>query len=693
MNLKDESDLLLSGLADFVCPISGALLQNPVLADDGHNYERESIESWFRTCKAFGLAITSPWTRAVMSENLRDNIELKMKIAKAIYDRSSANGLEGVSSIHKLNVVFEKLDELRDILADTLEGWRPPQLVVIGSESSGKSSLLERLVMMPILPTAEGICTRLPIHVRLRYAPKAQAPKLEVYNLVSNRTEEGPYEVPMQSGSVDVRDKMLEVLEKEHGKVEGVSAERIIVLHVHGPHVPNLDVVDMPGLIVSPPAQRDQSRALIDRHVEQHGAYSMFLAMVPAGQRPNTSIAMEVVQAKGLEGRTLGVFTMCDNVASRSLVNVRRLLGDAPDASLGSVTLAPHGWYATMCAPLECKDGESNTARLRRQAAEEEAYFNEQMPAETAARRTTCGALVRGLSGMFLQHVRDGWAPATLQLLAAAKEAAEREDTALGLPALAGSTSEQFDLARKLATETVQLGIDGGYGDIGQACCKEMLEPLKQQIKGLVQGQWTGRAEEAAKAWAKEAAAVLEECRRAAAKWQQWWLEKARGLVVREEVGTGRKLFCVERFPKYVEAVMSKVGAAAANATAGVESAVEEAVARFYDDSSQWARFTTNFVAAQATVSVQRDGDQLVERVMLAFLRAGWAMQEGLTAAAAPAAAEVEDWAEACGEARRALLERMQKVETARAGVLGALGAESAEVRRHLISILQHVQF
>jgi hypothetical protein len=236
-------------------------------------------------------------------------------------------------------------------------------------------------------------------------------------------------------------------------------------------------------------------------------------------------------------------------------------------------------------------------------------------------------------------------------------------------------------LARKLATDTVQLAIDRGYGDIGQACCKEMLEPLKQQIKGLVQGQWTGRAEEAAKVWATEAAAVLEECRLAAAKWQKWWLERARGLVVTEEAGAGRRLFCVERFPKYVEAVMSKVGAAAATATAGVEAAVEEAVARFYDDSSQWARFTTNFVAAQATVSVQRDGDQLVERVMLAFLRAAWAMQEGLTAAAAQAAAEVEDWTEACGEARRALLERMQRVETARAGVLGALGAESVEVR------------
>jgi GTP-binding protein EngB required for normal cell division len=278
-----------------------------------------------------------------MSSNLRDNAELKSRITAAVHKRSFVTGLEGLSSIHQLNAVFAHLDPLRDILAETLDGWRPPQLVVIGPESSGKSSLLERLVMMPIFPTAEGICTRLPIHVRLRNAAQAQAPRLEVYSLVNNRTEEGPFEVPMQSGALDVRDKMREVLEREHGRVEGVSADRIIILHVHGPHVPSLDVVDMPGLIAAPAGLREQTRALIERQVERHGAYSMYLAVVPAGQRPNTSIAMEVVQGKGLEGRTLGVFTKCDELVVQGRAKVKRLLRNDPNAELGGVALAPHG--------------------------------------------------------------------------------------------------------------------------------------------------------------------------------------------------------------------------------------------------------------------------------------------------------------------------------------------------------------
>jgi hypothetical protein len=681
MNPVDDSDLLLSELADYICPVSGELMHDPVIADDGHSYERASIEGWFRACQDRQLQITSPWTRAPMSRNLRDNIDLKRRIAAAVHERSFVTGLEGLSSIHVLNAVFAQLDPLRDILAETLDGWRPPQLVVIGAESSGKSSLLERLVMMPILPTAEGICTRLPIHVRLRNMAQAQAPRLEVYSLVNNRTEEGPFDVPMQSGALDVRDKMQEVLQREHGRVEGVSADRIIILHVHGPHVPSLDVVDMPGLIAAPAGLREQTRALIDRQVERDGACSMYLAVVPAGQRPNTSIAMEVVQSKGLEGRTLGVFTKCDDVSVRGLASLRRLVGEAPDAALGGVALAPHGWYATMCAPLEGGAGESNAARLRRQAAAEEAFFAEHMPEEAAAGRATSGALVQGLSGMFLQHVRTGWAPATLRRLEAALETARREDAALGLPALAGRSAEEVARAQRLAAVAVRANIERVFGEAGQACCREVLEPLKRRLAGLVRSEGAAvRAEEAADAWAAEAGEVLDACREAAGRWREWWVGRARELVVGEGAGAdGRCAFGVERFPAYVEAVLVRGAAAASAAAARAEAAAAEAVARFYDDASPWARFTSDLGAAPATVRVQRDVGQLVERVVVAFLRGGRALREGLAGAAEAAAGEVRDWAEGCGEERRRLADRMERIEAAKAGVVRGLGAASDE--------------
>ena len=64
---------------------------------------------------------------------------------------------------------------------------------------------------------------------------------------------------------------------------------------------------------------------------------------------------------------------------------------------------------------------------------------------------------------------------------------------------------------------------------------------------------------------------------------------------------------------------------------------------------------------------------------MVAFLRGGRAVREGLAGAAEVAAGEVRDWAEGCGEERRRLADRMEQIEAAKAGVVRGLGAGSAE--------------
>jgi hypothetical protein len=206
---------------------------DPVIAGDGRTYDREGITAWFNSCRERGLPLTSPWTRGVIDDTLRPN----EKVLKAISERlrtmknpagrvNLRNMLEGVASIHQLRYVFETLDPLRDVLSAALEGWQPPQLVVIGQESSGKSSVLERLAFMPFFPRDENICTRLPIHVRLRNTEKCHPATLEVFNASTGQREEGPYVIPTEYGAVDVRDKMGDIIMKEHGKSDGVSIDR-----------------------------------------------------------------------------------------------------------------------------------------------------------------------------------------------------------------------------------------------------------------------------------------------------------------------------------------------------------------------------------------------------------------------------------------------------------------------------------
>ena len=65
----------------------------------------------------------------------------------------------------ELGEIFESLDSLSGFLPSSMENWQMPSFVVLGSESSGKSTLLERVSMFRMFPCGDGICTRMAIKV------------------------------------------------------------------------------------------------------------------------------------------------------------------------------------------------------------------------------------------------------------------------------------------------------------------------------------------------------------------------------------------------------------------------------------------------------------------------------------------------------------------------------------------------
>ena len=129
---------------DLICPILNDVFQDPVKAEDGKTYDRSGIQAWFESRERLGLPILSPWTRQVMGKQLRNDdaaAGAAKKLRQAMHRtvNNPAKGLDlrtalqGVSSIHDLRRVFGVLDPLRDVLQQTLDGWQPPQLVVIGT--------------------------------------------------------------------------------------------------------------------------------------------------------------------------------------------------------------------------------------------------------------------------------------------------------------------------------------------------------------------------------------------------------------------------------------------------------------------------------------------------------------------------------------------------------------------------------
>ena len=229
------------------------------------------------------------------------------------------------------------------------------------------------------------------------------------------------------------------------GSLRGVSSSRIIILHVSNPDVPFLDLVDMPGIVTVPSGNEpsdmaSQTCALVKGHIQsEHGANSLYLAVVKATTAPNVSVALQILHEENVYKKTFGVFTFCDELGHK---NGRRLEQwvRKPSDGQGAVALEPWGWVATTNAPPEDEQGQAvvyanNCARLRAQAAAELSTFRDMQLGQLVDDSYASHAvLVSRLNHMFLDNLKSTWAPKTLRMLSSEQSKLAYDNALLGVP-------------------------------------------------------------------------------------------------------------------------------------------------------------------------------------------------------------------------------------------------------------------
>ena len=166
----------------------------------------------------------------------------------------------GPRNLGELSRVLGLLDPLRDAISETMGGEEPPIIIVLGTQSSGKSTILERMIMLPIFPRDAGLCTRVAIKVHLRRdIVSPPSAKIEVCQYVGD-SGSAAQSVPGTQSDIAwedlcgnaVRDAMEELVRSENDmaledNVNGVAVKSFIRLQITSPDVPNLDFCDLPG--------------------------------------------------------------------------------------------------------------------------------------------------------------------------------------------------------------------------------------------------------------------------------------------------------------------------------------------------------------------------------------------------------------------------------------------------------------
>jgi dynamin 1-like protein len=196
-----------------------------------------------------------------------------------------------------------------------------PQIVVVGSQSSGKSSVLENIVGRDFLPRGSGIVTRRPLILQLINKTPAQTngdKKLETTDSESNVDEYGEFlHLPGEKfyDFNKIRDEIVRETETKVGKNAGISPAPIN-LRIYSPNVLTLTLVDLPGLTKVPVGDQPkdierQIKDMVLKHISKPNA--IILAVTSANQDLANSDGLKLAREVDPEGqRTIGVLSKVD---------------------------------------------------------------------------------------------------------------------------------------------------------------------------------------------------------------------------------------------------------------------------------------------------------------------------------------------------------------------------------------------
>jgi len=126
-----------------------------------------------------------------------------------------------------------------------------PLKVVVGSQSSGKSSVLENIVGRDFLPRGSGIVTRRPLILQLINVPSDEdGPEAHTADAVATQPEWAEFHHIPNRRFTEFQDVKREI-ENETARIAGNNKginRSPINLKIYSPHVLSLTLVDLPGL-------------------------------------------------------------------------------------------------------------------------------------------------------------------------------------------------------------------------------------------------------------------------------------------------------------------------------------------------------------------------------------------------------------------------------------------------------------
>ena len=172
---------------------------------------------------------------------------------------------------------FGLFNETINNLGISVDEFQLPSVIIIGTESAGKSSLIQNILKCPIFPIDSSTSTKVPI-------------KLELIN-----SKEEKYIITFQNNTVNFNKKedILEYVENIMKNLNDSILEDELNIKFYHPNVFNYTFYDLPGIREFPETLRVQTKNITNKYINKPN--TIIICVVPA-----TSTRLTSNQALGM---------------------------------------------------------------------------------------------------------------------------------------------------------------------------------------------------------------------------------------------------------------------------------------------------------------------------------------------------------------------------------------------------------
>jgi len=267
-----------------------------------------------------------------------------------------------------------------------------PQIAVMGDQSSGKSSVLEAISGIPF-PRGSGLVTRCATQLTMSHGDKWRG-SVEILGDAEFKRKE-------ITKASEIAGEIESITKRICGDSGGFSKDKTIVINVQAPNVPDLTIIDLPGIVRTTVKGQDDSvikdvNSLIETFLKS--SRTIILAVMGANRDIATSDILERASKVDPEGtRTMGVLTMPDLVDSGAESEVIAVLANRKKPLKHGYVMLKNRSQKDLTDGMSIEDARKAERR----------YFEEEGGTMYAREgRVGVDALTKVLTGLLVNHIQ-----------------------------------------------------------------------------------------------------------------------------------------------------------------------------------------------------------------------------------------------------------------------------------------------